>query len=87
MAELERTFLTARDLSQSVRISEKEVAGHLEHVAQSLKPPKRLLTDPAVCHGCGFVFSDRRRFSNPGRCPRCRHEGIRPPAFRILQDP
>jgi len=82
-AELETGWKTVRDLSKSVRISEKEAIAHLEHVDRSLQPPKRLTIDPPLCHKCGFAFLGRRRFSSPSRCPRCRHEGIQPPAFRI----
>ncbi|HUJ79213.1 MAG TPA: transcriptional regulator [Nitrospiria bacterium] len=81
--ELERGAMTARDLSQALGLPEKEVAGHLEHVAKSLKPPRRLVMTPASCHHCGFAFPGRHRLSTPGRCPRCRHEGISPPLFRI----
>ena len=77
--------MTARDLSQALGLSEKEIAGHLEHVEKSLKPPRRLAITPPSCHQCGYAFRDRarHRFSTPGRCPRCRHEGISPPLFRI----
>jgi transcriptional regulator len=85
MAELEKGSLTVRDLSKAIRISEKEVIAHMEHVAKSLKPPRRLIIEPSVCNKCGFVFYDRRRFSSPSRCPGCRHEGISPPAFRIIE--
>ena len=88
MAELEkaseRASMTARDLSKAIRISEKEVIAHMEHVAKSLKPPKRLIIEPSICNKCGFAFSNRRRFSSPSRCPHCRHEGINPPAFKII---
>jgi predicted Zn-ribbon and HTH transcriptional regulator len=87
MAELEKGFMTARDLSKAIRISEKEVISHMEHVAKSIQPPKKLIIEPSVCNKCGFVFSDRRRFSSPSRCPQCRHEGINPPAFRIEGGP
>ncbi len=83
MEELEQGAMTARDLSKAIRISEKEVIAHLEHVAKSVHLPKRLEIEPPVCNKCGFVFSERRRFSIPGRCPECRHEGISPPVFRI----
>lgn len=83
LSELERGTFTARDLSKLLRISEKEVVAHMEHVSRSLKLPKRLIVDPSICHRCGFTFSDRRRFSSPGRCPKCRHEGIQPPSFRV----
>jgi predicted Zn-ribbon and HTH transcriptional regulator len=84
MIELENGTRTAKDLSKAVRISEKEVIAHLEHVEKSLRRPKRLIIEPPVCNRCGFVFAERRRFSSPGRCPECRHEGISPPAFRIV---
>ena len=83
MAELEKGSMTARDLSKAIRISEKEVIAHMEHVAKSLHPPKRLIIEPSICNQCGFVFSSRRRFTSPSRCPQCRHEGIRPPVFSI----
>ena len=82
-AEIEKAPMTARDLSKAIRIPEKEAIAHMEHVAKSLHPPKRLIIVPPVCNKCGFVFKDRKRFSSPSRCPECRHEGIQPPAFRI----
>jgi len=87
MAELEKGPMTARDLSKAIRISEKEVIAHMEHAAKSIQPPRRLIIESPVCHKCGFVFSDRRRFSSPSRCPQCRHEGISQPAFRIEGGP
>lgn len=87
MTELENGPMTIRDLSKAVRISEKEVIAHMDHVAKSLRPPKRLIIEPPVCNGCGYVFLKRRRFTSPGRCPECRHEGIHPGAFRIESDP
>ncbi|HLG22661.1 MAG TPA: hypothetical protein VI382_07575 [Candidatus Manganitrophaceae bacterium] len=83
ISELEKGAMTARDLSKSLRASEKEIIAHLEHVEKSLQPPKRLIIEPPICNKCGFAFSERRRFSTPSRCPRCRHEGIHPPAFKI----
>ncbi len=83
MAELEKGPMTARDLSKAIRISEKEAIGHMEHVAKSIQPPKRLVIEPPICNKCGFVFSHRQRFSSPSRCPECRHEGISPPVFKI----
>ena len=82
-AELEKGPMTAKDISKAIRISEKEAVAHMEHVARSLHPPNRLIIEPPVCNKCGFVFAERRRFTSPGRCPRCRHEGIQPPSFRI----
>jgi predicted Zn-ribbon and HTH transcriptional regulator len=42
-----------------------------------------LITEPARCLDCGFVFKKRTRFTTPGRCPVCRSEAIAPPAYGI----
>lgn len=76
--------LTAKDLSALVGISEKDVAGHLEHLEKSLQAQGlRLEMLPASCIGCGFRFKDRRRLTRPGACPECRSTRIDPPAFRV----
>jgi predicted Zn-ribbon and HTH transcriptional regulator len=73
-----------RDISQALHISEKEVADHLTHIRRSLSAgPQSLEIRPAECLACGFVFKDRRRFSRPGRCPRCRKTRISMPRFHI----
>jgi predicted Zn-ribbon and HTH transcriptional regulator len=73
-----------RDISQALHISEKEVADHLTHIRRSLAAgPRSLEIRPAECLACGFVFKDRRRFSRPGRCPRCRQTRISMPRFSI----
>ena len=72
------------DISQALHISEKEVADHLAHIRRSLSVgPRSLEIRPAECLACGFVFKDRRRFSRPGRCPRCRQTRISMPRFHI----
>lgn len=74
----------ALDISQLLRIQEKEVYLHLPHIAKSLIPRKqRLKVIPAACLSCGFSFRDRARLNKPGRCPRCRSERIRSPRFSI----
>ncbi|MBM7119372.1 transcriptional regulator [Archangium primigenium] len=76
--------LTARELSARVGISEKDVAGHLTHLAKSLRAGGAALTViPSECLACGFVFRDRERLTRPGACPACRSTRIEPPAFRI----
>ncbi len=84
--ELEAGPMTARDLSQSIRISEKEVIVHLEHVIRSTKAPKRFIMEAPVCNKCNFGFPNRVRLTSPSRCPQCRHEGIQPPAFKIITE-
>lgn len=81
LAEAEES---AHALSKLVGIAEKEVCGHLEHIARSLTGRGRKLeVHPAACLECGFTFKDRRRFSAPSRCPRCRGEHLSAPRFRV----
>lgn len=73
---------TAHELSALVSAPEAAVEKHLEHLARSIAASgEELVVEPAKCLGCGHAFRDRRRFSAPGRCPRCRSERIRPPRF------
>ena len=76
--------LTAKDISAEVRIPEKEVYGHLEHIRKSLnKTGRHLHIKPAECLKCGFIFSKRDRPKTPGRCPVCHEEHIQEPFFSI----
>lgn len=81
---LEEGPVTARELSALVRIREKDVAPHLEHLEKSLhRSGKRLVIEPAECLQCGFRFDKRRRFTKPSACPLCRCQRIDPPVFRL----
>ncbi|MBU0733933.1 MAG: transcriptional regulator [Proteobacteria bacterium] len=76
--------MTAIDLSQDVGIGEKEVYEHLPHIARSVASQgKELVIEPVRCLKCGYVFEGRKRFTRPGRCPRCRETHIQKPAFRV----
>jgi len=79
---LEKESLDLRELSQILRIREKEVLDHLQHIARSVHP-RKLAMDPAVCQRCGFVFKKRERFSTPSRCPICRSESVSSPRYQI----
>ena len=79
--------LTAREISGLVRIPEKDVYPHLEHIHRSFeKGALRLRMEPASCMHCGFVFRKRERLKKPGRCPVCKSEHITPPAFMLSPD-
>jgi hypothetical protein len=79
--------LTARELSARVGISEKEVPGHLDHLARSLRHGgDRLRVEPAQCLVCAFVFKERTRLTKPSKCPACRSERLDPPRFVILTE-
>ena len=81
---LEAGLLSALDVSGMVRIPEKEVAGHLEHIRTSLhRSGRTFVVQPAEWVKCGFVFEKRERFTRPGKCPVCRSESIHAPLFSI----
>jgi len=76
--------MSAREISGQVGISEKEVNEHLAHIARSVASQnKRMAMTPADCQTCGYVFENRKRFTRPGRCPRCKKSHVRSPRFRI----
>jgi predicted Zn-ribbon and HTH transcriptional regulator len=84
MTELEQGPHSARDLSGLVGIPEKEVAGHLDHIRQSLhRTGRRLIVQPAECAKCGFVFEKRERLTRPSRCPVCKSESLHAPLFSL----
>ena len=77
--------MTDRDLSQALGIPEKDVYAHLSHIARSLGPRKqKLRITPIQCLSCGYVFRDRKRFSRPGRCPRCKDSRVQRPVYTIV---
>lgn len=81
---LEQGEMTARDLSQALRIQEKEVYDHLTHIRRSVKSRKKKLhVEPFSCRNCDFVFKDRRRMTKPGRCPMCKTGRIEAATYRI----
>lgn len=83
---LEGDPATIREVSQGVGASEKDVVGHMEHLARSL--PRRgfeLIVVPAECEKCGFVFRKRGRLRRPGRCPLCRSATIAEPLFSVRE--
>jgi len=76
--------LSAKELSGIVRISEKEVYEHLQHIQMTVGHSGHSLNiTPAECRRCGFVFRKRERLKRPGRCPICRSESIEEPLFVI----
>ncbi|MFO7970290.1 MAG: transcriptional regulator [Desulfobacterales bacterium] len=76
--------MSARDLSRTLSIREKEVYTHLSHIARSVTArKKKLMIIPAECLECGFIFEKRKRFTRPSRCPRCKSEHIQNPVYRI----
>lgn len=86
LSELEQgAFLSAKDLSQRARISEKEVFDHLDHIRRSLDKNDdfELAIVAAECRRCGFAFEERKKLRKPSRCPECRGESIEDPLFAV----
>jgi predicted Zn-ribbon and HTH transcriptional regulator len=82
---LEKEEMSARELSQAVRIREKEVYEHLAHIGRTVNTKrKKLVITPSQCFECGYVFKNRKRYTRPGRCPHCKSERISNPTYRIL---
>lgn len=81
--QLQEGPCSALELSAALGISEKDVRFHLEHIRRSVKGSAKLVITPCRCLGCGFVFSKREKLTAPGKCPRCRHEGISEPVFAL----
>lgn len=85
IALLSEQVCSARDLSQMLSIEEKEVYSHLSHIARSVVSRRhRLVIIPSRCLACGYVFANRKRFTRPGRCPRCKGERIEEPKYQIV---
>ncbi|NIS59472.1 MAG: transcriptional regulator [Proteobacteria bacterium] len=81
---LNKEEMSARDLSQAMGIREKEVYEHLSHIARSVAAQrKKLNIRPFRCLGCGYVFQDRKRFTRPSRCPRCKRSHIQEATYRV----
>jgi predicted Zn-ribbon and HTH transcriptional regulator len=76
--------MNAIDLSKSLAIREKEVYEHLPHIARSVGAQgKKLILNASECLACGYVFENRKRFTRPSRCPKCKATHITRPTYRI----
>ncbi len=81
---LDNKEMSAREISQTIGIREKEVYEHLSHIARSVNAQrKKLIIIPAECSECGYVFENRKRYTRPSRCPHCKSEHIQNPVYRI----
>lgn len=76
---------TVLDLSRVLGAPVKSVLDDLEHVRRGVKEGEEWTVEDAACAGCGFVFRGRKRLDRPSRCPECRSEDIREPAYAIAR--
>ena len=80
MALLAGSEHSAAELASALRIREKEVCEHLGHISRSLSAAGlKLNMRPSSCRKCGYVFSGRKRFTRPSRCPRCKSTYLEEP--------
>jgi len=78
--------LSVREISTTVRASEKEVYNHLSHIQKTVHTSRlTFIVSPAECRKCGFSFAKRARLTRPGKCPLCRSETISGPFFSITE--
>jgi len=85
---LKGRFLTAKEISQTVGVKEKEVTEHLPHIAMTLGGDEAafsFVTEPSECLECGFVFRKRERLKTPSKCPVCRSEEITETRFGVKE--
>jgi len=73
-----------RELAGQLRIPERDVYEHLEHIRRTMnKGDHKLTVIPARCEKCGFVFAKRGRLKRPGKCPICHSESLEEPVFSV----
>ncbi len=80
-----RKDMNANEISRTLGIREKDVAEHLHHIGKTVAAKgKTLVIRPFECLSCGYAFKDRKRYTRPGRCPKCKQTHLETPMFRIL---
>lgn len=71
------------ELAVRYLVPKRVIVNDVEHIARSVAPRQRIEIQAPVCGVCGFRFKDRRRFSDPSRCPRCKNEHLSAQRLRI----
>lgn len=88
IALLQDCTLSAKEISGYIRVPEKDIHDHLEHIRKTMnKGSYHLVVRPAMCDKCGFVFRKRGRLSRPTKCPICHSTLIIPPVFSVVKYP
>jgi transcriptional regulator len=81
---LEKGPQSARDISQSAHIMEKDVFHHLAYIEKTVRhQKKRIHMEPYHCLNRGFQFKTRKLFKKPSKCPGCKDGRIAPSVFCI----
>jgi len=82
-ALLGERYWTLDELAARYLLPKRVIVNDLEHIARSVAPRQRIEILAPTCDACGFRFKDRKRFSDPSRCPRCKNEHLRLQQLRI----
>ncbi|WP_135851875.1 transcriptional regulator [Halorussus salinus] len=83
-AHLRETAASPSALAVEFDVTANAAIDHVRHVAQSLSASddEQLLVAPPECRECGFSDFDDPA-NRPSRCPDCKSEAVKEPAFRI----
>jgi predicted Zn-ribbon and HTH transcriptional regulator len=70
--------LTAREIAMLLGLKSRAIVYEdLQHIALSARRrDKELVSVPASCGKCEFVFKGRTSMKKPSKCPKCRSEWI-----------
>ncbi len=83
--QLRERPMTLHALSEALGLPTKVVMDHLDHLARSLRHEGASLhVHPARCRHCGFRFT-QKRYTRPGRCPRCHSTWIAAPRLEVVE--
>lgn len=86
IALLQGYTISAKELSGFLKIPEKDIYDHLEHIRKTMnKGGYHLVVNPAKCTKCSFIFRKRGKLAKPGKCPICHCCQIIPPLFSITK--
>lgn len=73
---------TAGELSRQFKITENDVVAYIDYMRISGETD--LSIEQAVCHGCGFDFSNRNNLRAPKKCPKCKSLFVDAPKFSLM---
>lgn len=82
IALLSKGELSAQQISNQFKVELKEILEDLGHIKISIRP-KKLISKPAFCKYCSFIFKERSKVKKPSKCPKCKSEWIQPQLFSI----
>ncbi|MGA1845673.1 transcriptional regulator [Deferribacter abyssi] len=73
-------YFTAKELSKTLSLSEKEIIEHLKEINKS---HFRIEIRNSQCKKCGFKFTNLKHFKKLSKCPSCKSTFISEPEFTV----